>query len=388
VVVVSPFPFQAAFDYALSSTVGETPHPIDQGLLPGRRPFHHIPAEPPVHHHHRTAGLCRFCSGARTLARRAPTRPRVSRRGDFPQRPAVADSDHRQLPSTSWHPANRLGGKRPRVGTAKQDNPLRSRRGVTNPSATGSPASSETAKGALALPLLVPCLLLRRGQVCLPGPEGPVRVRSRSGKELDPFDVIDRLRPDYTRLYLVDLDGIERGNPQLEYMQELSRDMELWVDAGVTTADSAIDILVAGAQRAVLSSSYLRSPVELRRAWKLSTDWAFEVELVGGVVQNAAPTWSVTDATSQILAARATGITDVIVSPRQSEPDWGLIRSLASGGPTWVDGTFETTSRAQLAESGAAGGIFHIDRILADLVLPPDGSPETSDSVSPRDDED
>ncbi len=105
VVVVSPFPFQAAFDCALSSTVGETPHPVGQGLLPGRRPFHHIPREPPVHHLHRPLGLCRFCSGARTLARRAPTRPRVSRRGDFPQRPAVVDADHRQLPSTSWREA-------------------------------------------------------------------------------------------------------------------------------------------------------------------------------------------------------------------------------------------------------------------------------------------
>jgi len=114
VAVVSPFPFQATFDSALSSTVRETPHPVSQGLLPGRRPFHHIPTEPPVHHHHRTVGLCRFCSGARTLARRAPTRHRVSRRGDFPQRPAVADSDHRQLPSTSWRKGHLPPGeKRP-----------------------------------------------------------------------------------------------------------------------------------------------------------------------------------------------------------------------------------------------------------------------------------
>ncbi len=54
-------------------------------------------------HPHRPTGLCRFCSGAQALARRIPIRPRGSRRGDFPQQPAVAGTDYRQLPSTSWH---------------------------------------------------------------------------------------------------------------------------------------------------------------------------------------------------------------------------------------------------------------------------------------------
>jgi phosphoribosylformimino-5-aminoimidazole carboxamide ribonucleotide (ProFAR) isomerase len=258
--------------------------------------------------------------------------------------------------------------------------------------ANGAPARSTTSTrasaGKLALPLLVPCLLLRKGQVCLPGPTGPVRVKTRTGTPLDPFDVIDRLKTNYERLYLVDLDGIERGAPQLEYIQELSRDIDLWVDAGVPTADSAIDILVAGAQRAVLSSSYLRAPVEIRRAWKLSTDWAFEVETVEGVVQNATDAWTATDVAVQVEAARLTGITDIVLSPRQADPNWDLVRTIAAGGPTWVDGTFEAAAQGRLAETGAAGGIFHLDRVLADLVVPPDGSPEEAESVSPRDDED
>ena len=36
--------------------------------------------------------------------------------------------------------------------------------------------------------------------------------------------------------------------------------MDLWVDSGVGPADAAIDILVAGAQRAVLSNSYSGVP--------------------------------------------------------------------------------------------------------------------------------
>ncbi len=212
-------------------------------------------------------------------------------------------------------------------------------------------------------------------------------VRSREGPPLDPFDVIDRLRPEYDRVYLVDLDGIERGNPQLEYIQELSRDIDLWVDAGVPTADAAIDILVAGAQRAVLSNAHLRRPVELRRAWRLSTDWVFEVEMVDGQVQNAGPAWESSDARSLAQAARTVGLTDVVLSPREQDPDWSLVRRLCAGGPTWVNGSFTAAEAPRLREAGAAGGIFHLDLLLADELSPRAPSSVPNDSVSSRDDE-
>ncbi len=190
------------------------------------------------------------------------------------------------------------------------------------------------------------------------------------------------------RLYLVDLDGIERGSPQLEYIQELSRDIDLWVDAGVPSAESAIDILVAGAQRAVLSSAYLRGPVELRRAWKLSTDWVFEVEIVEGKVQNSGPGWETSDIGTLAQAARAVGIADVVLSPRERDPDWGMVRRISPGGPTWVDGLFTVAQGLRLRESGAAGGIFHLDLVLADLLSSTPASPLPEVSVPPRDDED
>jgi hypothetical protein len=229
--------------------------------------------------------------------------------------------------------------------------------------------------------------MIRRGQVCVPGATGPVRARARNGGPLDPFDAVDVLRPTYDRLYLVDLDGIERGTPQVEYMQELSREIDLWVDAGVATADSAIDILVAGAQRAVLSSAYLRAPVEVRRAWKLSTDWAFEVEVVGGRAQNSGPAWDDADPVSLAERARRVGFTEVIVSPRGEDPDWNLVRAVASGGSTWVDGSFSSDQLDRLRSAGAAGGIFHIDGLLKDLLYSSTPPTPAATPVSPRDDE-
>jgi phosphoribosylformimino-5-aminoimidazole carboxamide ribonucleotide (ProFAR) isomerase len=210
----------------------------------------------------------------------------------------------------------------------------------------------------------MPCILLRKGRVCRPGEDGPVPSRTAAGADVDIFDVLDALSPQYRSVYLVDLDGIERNDPQLEYIQEVSRDTTLWVDAGVRNADGAIDILVAGADRAVLSSSYLRGPRELKRAWKLSTDLVFEVELSDGAPAPADPAWGPADAVALATAARAAGPDTVILSPRGADPNWDLVATVAAQGPTWVDGTFTRGAVRALAAANAAGGIFHIDDVL------------------------
>ena len=184
-----------------------------------------------------------------------------------------------------------------------------------------------------------------------------------NGTPFDPFDVLDRLRRDYSVVYLVDLDGIERQEPQLDYIQEFSRDVTLWVDGGVRTSDQSIDILVAGARRAVVSSAMLGSARELRRAWRLSPELIFEIELHQGELQ-ARPDWNVTDPVELARQVRELGPDHLIVSPRDADPDWTLVRTLAAGGPTWVNGSYTLRDAPQLARTGAVGGIFHIDAIL------------------------
>jgi Histidine biosynthesis protein len=223
----------------------------------------------------------------------------------------------------------------------------------------------------------MPCLLLRKGQVCLPGPDGPEPANSPSGTPFDPFDVVDRLAKEYSMLYVVDLDGIEHQEPQLDYLQEISRDMTLWVDGGVRTSDQAIDILVAGARRAVLSSAYLQGPRQLKRAWRLSTEIVFEIEFESGHLALADTTWGTDDPLELARIVREVGPDHVIVSPRETDPDWGLVARVSAGGPTWVDGSFRPELLGDLATAGGAGGIFHIDSLLThwtESPLPDSGS--------------
>ena len=391
VVVVSPVLFQAAFDCALSSTVAETLHPVCQGLLPGSRPFHQVPTEPPTQRLHRTVGLCRFCSGAQTLTCRAPARPRVSRSGDFPQRPAVAGSDHRQLPSTSWPkndlaPGEKDSATAATAGERRPNNPRRVPRGMAGPPLphTDTP-HPRRARG----PGLMPCLLLRKGQVCLPGPDGPVPARGPDGRTFDPFDVVDRLAENYSIVYIVDLDAIEREDPQLDYLQEIAREVSFWVDGGVRTAEQAIDILITGARRAVLSSAYLRGPRQLKRAWRLSEELVFEVEIdQSGQLVLADPGWGTADPVEFARTVRAAGPSHLIVSPREIDPDWNLVASVAADGPTWVNGSFDPRDLPALTAAHASGGIFHIDEFLRHWGERPLPTADLSNATtSTRDDE-
>ncbi len=192
----------------------------------------------------------------------------------------------------------------------------------------------------------------------VPGEQGPTVARTAEGKPIDPFDVVDRLPPK-SRLYVVDLNGVERGDPQVEYLQELARDLELWVDAGVRTADQSIDIFVAGASRVVLSSVQLHGPDELERAWKLSPSILFEVEWGDRGLSPIHPDWDSSDVRGLVARVREIAPVDLILSPRNTTVDWTLVRELSSGGTIYLDGAFERTDAERLRAAGGRIGVYH-----------------------------
>ena len=56
----------------------------------------------------------------------------------------------------------------------------------------------------------------------------------------------EQLKKD-NKLYILDLDGIERNKPNLCLYQKLSQDYQLWIDAGPCTLGDVVDIIMAGA---------------------------------------------------------------------------------------------------------------------------------------------
>jgi phosphoribosylformimino-5-aminoimidazole carboxamide ribonucleotide (ProFAR) isomerase len=210
----------------------------------------------------------------------------------------------------------------------------------------------------------VPNLYLDAGRIVEPVSGQFVRVLDVTGQPADPFEVADRLAARYQRFCVVDLEGHRRNRAQLEYLQELSRSGEVWVDAGVRTGDQVIDVLVTGARRAILSTAYLLSSKELRRAWRLSTEILFAVETDGAVVRPRGNEWDGQPAPETVAGVRALGVVDVVLRSRNAPLDWSLVRQLAMQGPLWVGGEGESALKSRLPSSGAVGGFFDPPRSL------------------------
>jgi phosphoribosylformimino-5-aminoimidazole carboxamide ribonucleotide (ProFAR) isomerase len=225
----------------------------------------------------------------------------------------------------------------------------------------GLPSS---ARGSSATPVLVPNLYLDSGRVVEAVGDQFEPVLDGEGKPVDPFDAADRLVAKYQRFCVIDLEGLRRNRAQLEYLQELSRSGELWVDAGIRTGDQVIDVLVTGARRAILSTAFLLGPKELRRAWRLSTEVLFAVETQGTTVRSRGNDCDGQAATEAVTNARSLGVVDVVLQNRGSPVDWSLVRQLAAQGPLWVGDDRESTLRSRLPPAGAVGGFFDSPRSL------------------------
>ena len=230
----------------------------------------------------------------------------------------------------------------------------------------GAPDAKSSARsaGPSGPPALVPNLYLDSGRIVEAETGRFEPVLDEAGKLVDPFDVADRLVAKFQRFCVVDLEGVRRNRPQLDYLQELSRSGELWVDAGIRTGDQVIDILVTGARRAILSTGFLLNGKQLRRAWRLSTEILFAVETEGPVVRPRGNDWDGVPASQAAASARSVGIVDVILRSRSSPIDWPLVRQLAAQGALWVDGEREPSFESRLGQSGALGGFFDAPRPL------------------------
>ncbi len=122
---------------------------------------------------------------------------------------------------------------------------------------------------------LLPWLAIRRGRPVSPTGlgEGDQELRGLVSKALK----------DYGRLLLWDVDGIERGRPDLALYKRFEG-KGLWVDEGVDSVGGLIDVLVAGAEVAVLNLKRFPSLRDIHIARELTEKLAVCVEETQGAL--------------------------------------------------------------------------------------------------------
>jgi hypothetical protein len=106
------------------------------------------------------------------------------------------------------------------------------------------------------------------------------RPRDPAGSRKDPRKRDEMFRAalkDYGRLLVWDLEGRRGGDPQLEVYRRFEG-KGLWVEGGARNIGTLVDILVAGAEVAIINGRQLGGPDVLAEASKLTGQLAFCLE--------------------------------------------------------------------------------------------------------------
>jgi len=106
--------------------------------------------------------------------------------------------------------------------------------------------------------------------------------RAYAHKEMSAF--ASKLSDKFEKLYLADIDGLTRNKPQLDVAREVSEEIPTFYEGGVRFANNVIDMLITGADKAVVGTATLAGFDELRDAFKLSENITFKADIRDGIV--------------------------------------------------------------------------------------------------------
>jgi hypothetical protein len=93
----------------------------------------------------------------------------------------------------------------------------------------------------------------------------------------------DLRKRNFEKLYVMDVDGVERNKPQLDVIQLLSDDFSILYEAGPRRGANIVDLVIAGADMAYMSTISLASLVEIEIALTFSENVGFKIDWNGGL---------------------------------------------------------------------------------------------------------
>jgi phosphoribosylformimino-5-aminoimidazole carboxamide ribonucleotide (ProFAR) isomerase len=209
-------------------------------------------------------------------------------------------------------------------------------------------------------PIVLPLIYLEKGRVVRPAKGGFAVERDSAGEPVDVFDITDDLFSRFHSLYLIDVDGILSNRPQLDYLQEISRGQEVWVEAGPRVADQVIDVLVAGATRAVLSTDTISSvQLEVKHTLALTDEVALAIPASSGNVESLDKSLNGRRVDEVFEQALSWGVGHFVLTPPAE--GWETMAELSKRGKVFVKGV-RPEEMESLRASGAAGAVMEVGR--------------------------
>lgn len=143
-------------------------------------------------------------------------------------------------------------------------------------------------------------------------------VISRLTDSSQPVDVALAFRRQLglNRLYVADLDGIQRGVPSQAIIEDLSgHDFEIWLDAGIRQPQDAEPLFASGAAKIIAGLESLAGPESLAELVRQfgSARMVFSLDLKAGRPLGSLEVWPDPSPIGIVQSAQAAGVTQIIV---------------------------------------------------------------------------
>ncbi|MEM0343494.1 MAG: HisA/HisF-related TIM barrel protein [Thermoplasmata archaeon] len=110
------------------------------------------------------------------------------------------------------------------------------------------------------------------------------KILSQAHAPQDLSRLASELSERFKHVYVTDIDGVEKNKPQLDVVREICDEIPTLYEGGVRFSSNVIDMLITGAEKAVVGSATLVSLEELRGAFKLSENIIFKADYRDGIV--------------------------------------------------------------------------------------------------------
>ncbi|MEM2839082.1 MAG: HisA/HisF-related TIM barrel protein [Thermoplasmata archaeon] len=161
---------------------------------------------------------------------------------------------------------------------------------------------------------LIPLILLR-GRTLL--------FKEYSKKALSELSK-DLRRKNFEKIYIMDLDGLERNRPQLDIVQRLSDDFGILYEGGPRRGAHIIDFIMAGAELAYMNTATLESLDELEIALSYTDNVGLKVDWNRGMIGDDFKDKTLQGAVQECMGL---GIRDFVI-PVEVMPQLRSMRSL------------------------------------------------------------
>lgn len=180
----------------------------------------------------------------------------------------------------------------------------------------------------------------------------------------DPQPAVPRVRDLAAKglVCVIDLDGLRRNKADLDAVRKMAEKGNVWADAGSRFGTDAMDLLVAGAERATLRWHHLADEAELREAHEMSDALVLGVEFQGGQFQ-AHPKLGGEDRALALARELNLGLAVLVPEAKPGHLDRAVATRFASSGlDRWyLGGVRDAGDAATLKELGYKGCLVEAD---------------------------